>query len=144
MVSSPQPPPKPSTSPSQGELTLLRHLWRRKQLSAREIHDASAGETNWAYSTTRKTLDRMVEKNLIRVEPVHGVKTFLPVQTELTTLARLIRDFTTNILDSDHPLPAATFVHSRLINEDEIEELEELLEELDRQANDAKTAGKTS
>lgn len=116
--------------PSPGELVLLRHLWRQRQLSAREVHTASQEQTGWAYSTTRKTLERMVDKALIKVELVHGIKTFIPMQSKLKTLATLISDFATNILDSDQPLPAATFVNSRLISEDEIEELEALLEQL--------------
>ena len=122
------------TGPSSSELRFLRVLWRRGQLAARELHDATAQETQWGYSTTRKTLDRMVDKGLLRVEVVHGIKTFLPTQTKLSTMAILIRDFATNVLDSDGPMPAAAFARSRVLDEGEIAELEALLQTDDSEA----------
>ncbi|MAI91926.1 BlaI/MecI/CopY family transcriptional regulator [Ponticaulis sp.] len=113
--------------PSDSELILLKPLWQAPRLSAREIHDATLAETNWSYSSTRKTLDRMVEKGLIKTASVHGIKTFSAARPKLNTLAGLIREFSTNILGSDKPLPAAAFVGSSLITQDEIEELEALL-----------------
>jgi BlaI family penicillinase repressor len=116
--------------PSDYELKLLRHLWRHKRLSAREIHDASVTDTSWSFSATRKTLERMVEKDLIAIETVHGVKTFAATRSKLETLAALVSDFARNVLDSTEPMPAATFAHSRLISADEIAELEKLMEKL--------------
>ncbi|ESQ82944.1 hypothetical protein AEAC466_15680 [Asticcacaulis sp. AC466] len=116
--------------PSDYELKLLRYLWRHCRLSAREIHDASQTETLWSYSATRKTLDRMVEKDLIRVEMVHGMKTYVATHSKLETLAGLVTAFARDVLESDAPMPAATFANSRLISADEIGELEALLEKL--------------
>ena len=115
-------------SPSSSELKLLRTLWREGRLAAREVHDATAADTGWAYSTTRKTLDRMVAKGIVDLEVVHGMKTFKPTRSKLETMAGLIKDFAKNVLDADGPLPAAAFAHSRLLEEEEIAELEALLE----------------
>lgn len=124
--------------PSDSELCLLRALWASNPLSGREIHDATQDETGWSYSSTRKTLDRMVEKGLISVELSHGLKTFVPAQSKLKTLAGLIRDFSRNILDADTPLPAAAFVGSKLIGEEEINELEQLLADFDQSREEKK------
>jgi len=117
------------SKPSDTELCLLRAIWRDGRLSAREIHQATEAETGWSYSSTRKTLDRMLDKGLISVSSVHGLKVFEARQTKLNILATLIKDFSRNILDSDAPLPAAAFVGSKLITEDEIADLEALLKE---------------
>ena len=85
--------------PSDYELKLLRPLWRHKRLSAREIQDLSEAETQWSFSTTRTTLERMVEKGLLAIEMVHGVKTYAAVQGKLETLAALAADFARNVLD---------------------------------------------
>lgn len=118
------------SKPSDYELKLLRHLWRHARMSARELHDASVVETDWSYSATRKTLDRMVEKGLVRIEVVHGLKTFAAAQSKLATVAEMARAFARDVLDSDAPMPAATFAHSRLISQDEIAELEALMTRL--------------
>lgn len=124
-----------SSSPSSSELRLLHALWRDGRLSAREIHDATVDESGWSYSATRKTLDRMVEKGLLAIEPVHGIKTFLPARPKVEVLAGLIRDFGRNVLGADAPLPVAMFTGSSVIDEGEIEELEELLNRLDEEGD---------
>ena len=116
--------------PSDYELKLLRPLWRHPRLSGREIHDASQGDTGWSYSATRKTLDRMLEKGLVRIEPMHGINTYVAAQSKLETLAGLVTAFARDVLDSDAPMPAATFARSRMVSPDEIAELEALLEKL--------------
>jgi len=119
-----------SPRPSGSELKLLRALWSAPRLSAREIHDATDASTNWSYSATRTTLDRMEEKGLVKVASVHGLKTYAAAQSKLVVLALLAQDFARNVLDSDEPLPAAAFANSKLLDEDEIEELEALLDTL--------------
>lgn len=117
--------------PADSELILLKALWGRTRLAAREIHDATAPQTGWQYSTTRKTLDRMVEKGLIRVEPMHGIKTFLPTETKSQTMARMIRRFAAQVLEMKVPMPAATFASSSLLDEADLAELDALLDEPD-------------
>src|SRR5215813_7128074 len=121
--------------PSGSELKLLRVLWRAPRLSAREIHEASLERTQWSYSATRKTLDRMEDKGLVKVQIVHGVRTYAAAQPKLETLAGLIKDFAKSVLDADAPMPAATFARSRLLDEDEIAALQALLDSDD--ADDA-------
>jgi len=116
--------------PSDYELKLLRHLWRRGRMSARELHEASVEETQWSYSATRKTLERMVEKGLARIETFHGLNTYVAGQSKLETVATLANAFARDVLDLDAPLPAAAFTGSGLIAPEEIEELEGLLEQM--------------
>ena len=122
------------SKPSESELSLLRALWEHERMSGREIHEETQAQTGWSYSSTRKTLDRMVDKGLIKVGVFHGLKVFEPKEPKLSVVAQLIRDFSRNILDSSSPLPAAAFTHSKLISADEIEELEALLSDTDDEA----------
>lgn len=122
--------------PNDSELKLLRALWRAPRLSARELHDAISPATQWSYSTTRKVLDRMEEKGLVKVKVVHGLKTYAAAQPKLTMLALLIKDFTRNVLDANAPLPVAAFAQSKLISADEIEQLEKLIQQLDPESTD--------
>ena len=118
--------------PNDTELILLKCLWQDTRLSARELHDRTVEETGWSYSSTRKTLDRMVEKGFLRVEIFHGLKTFVAGQHKLETMANLIRSFSQNVLGSEAPLPAAAFTGSKLLSPDELEELEDLLDSMEK------------
>ena len=62
--------------PSISELSLLKALWRQQPLSAREIHDAVEAELGWSYSSTRKTLERMLDKGMVRQALRHGVQVY--------------------------------------------------------------------
>ncbi len=121
--------------PNESEIKLLRCLWHAPRLSAREIHDATSGGTKWGYTTTRKVLDRMEEKGLVKVKMVHGLKTYAAAQPKLSMLALLIKDFAHNVLDASAPLPVAAFAQSKFISADEIEQLEKLIQELDPESS---------
>ncbi|MCQ8184266.1 BlaI/MecI/CopY family transcriptional regulator [Parvularcula maris] len=125
------------SDPSETELRLLKVLWPEGRLSAREIHDAAAVDTGWSFSTTRKTLERMEAKGLIAAEPLHGIKTFVPLRSKLDVVGGLVTRFARNVLDLDGPLPAAAFTGSRLLDEGEAEELEQLLRDLSEGEGDA-------
>jgi len=121
--------------PNESEMKLLRSLWQVPRLSAREIHDATSVGTTWGYTTTRKVLDRMEEKGLVKVKIVYGLKTYAAAQPKLSTLALMIKDFADNVLDTSAPLPVAAFAQSKLISADEIEQLEKLIQQLDREGS---------
>lgn len=118
------------SAPSESELRLLRHLWHSGRQSAREIHDGCSKNSDVSFSTTRKLLDRMVDKNLVEISIVHGVKTFTPKQSKVVTLAGLIKHFATAVLNTEAPLPAAAFAGSKDLKPEEISELEQMLEDM--------------
>lgn len=120
----------PIDRPTSSELTLLRALWTASPLSAREIHDRTKSATNWSYSSTRKTLDRMTAKRLVAERSAHGLKIYVPLASRLSTVAAMIADFGREMLDAPEPLDAAAFASSRLIEPDEVDDLQALLDDL--------------
>ena len=115
--------------PSQTELPILQHLWGNGPQSTGEIHQAISAELNWSRSSTRKTLERMVEKGLLSVTEKHGLNVYRAKARKVPTLAGLIRNFASDVLGLEGPLPVASLVNSRLLNERELAELEALLGE---------------
>lgn len=115
--------------PSPTELALLKQLWAHGEQSARELHEAAVADLDWTFSSTRRTLDRMMEKGLVKRGERHGVQVFAAAAGKATTLAALARDFMTRVLELEAPLPAAAFADSRLLSDADIEELQALLDE---------------
>jgi len=113
--------------PSASELAILKALWQQSPLSAREIHQRIEEQLGWSYSSTRKTLDRMQEKDLLQAFEVHGLKVFEARADKLETLAAYTRDFAERVLEIRGPVPAALFAGSELLSESELQELEALL-----------------
>lgn len=117
-----------AAKPSPTELALLKALWANGESSARELHEAAAETLDWTFSSTRRTLDRMIEKGLVHRRDLHGMQVFTAAESKTTTLASLARDFMTRVLELEAPLPASAFADSRLLSDDEIAELQALLD----------------
>lgn len=115
------------TIPSVTELSLLKCLWKQHPLSAREIHDLVAEELQWSYSSTRKTLERMVEKQMVNLQVVHGMNVYAAALDKIETLAAFTRDFGKRVMEMDEPLPVNMFTGSKLVNPAELAELEQML-----------------
>ena len=113
--------------PSVSELTLLKALWKRQPLSAREIHDAAAEELAWSFSSTRKTLDRMLEKRMVGLTSVHGINVYSARLEKVDTLAAFAHDFGRRVMEMDAPLPVAMFTGSKLVDQQELARLEQML-----------------
>lgn len=113
--------------PSTSELSLLKALWRRQPLSARELHDAVADELGWSFSSTRKTLERMLEKGMVRQEQRHGVQVYAALCDKVDTLAAFARDFGRRVMEIEAPLPVAMFTGSKLVDDAELARLEQML-----------------
>ena len=113
--------------PSITELTVLKALWKQQPLSAREIHDQVEAELDWSYSSTRKTLERMLDKDYLRQSLVHGVQVYAAALEKVDTLAAFAHDFGKRVMEMDAPLPVNMFTGSKLVDEGELAQLEQLL-----------------
>lgn len=115
--------------PSISELIVLKSLWRQQPLSAREIHQQVAPELGWSYSSTRKTLERMLEKGSLRLSTLHGIQVYEAVLEKVGTLAAFAHDFGKRVMEMDAPLPVNMFTGSKLVDQDELAQLEQLLQD---------------
>jgi BlaI family penicillinase repressor len=113
--------------PSNAELELLKCLWQHRACSARELHECAGPRLGWSYSSTRKTLQRMLEKGLVSERDQHGMHVYRAEVGKVAMLARLAEDFGRRVLEIDGPLPLQAFADSRLLSEAELEELSALL-----------------
>jgi predicted transcriptional regulator len=120
------------------ELSLLKALWREQPLSAREIHQRVEAELGWSYSSTRKTLERMLEKGMVAQHLRHGVQVYEAVLEKVDTLAAFAHDFGKRVMEIDTPLPVTMFTGSKLVDEQELARLEQLLQHWPDDADQAR------
>ncbi|WMS87232.1 BlaI/MecI/CopY family transcriptional regulator [Pleionea litopenaei] len=120
-----------SSKPSPKELVILKALWKQSPMGAKEIHEQVSKQLKWSYSSTRKTLDRMISKDLIQVKEVHGIRVFSSTVGKVRTLASYIKDFARSVLEVDTSLPVSMFADSKLLDDKELKELEDLLNQRD-------------
>lgn len=118
------------SQPTAPELEILKLLWQKQPLTTRELHDELASVLGWGYSSTRKTLERMVEKGFVAVQVQGNKNIYVATLDKMTTLAGFAQDFAKRIFEMDGPLPVAMFADSKLVSTAEIADLEQLLQQL--------------
>lgn len=121
--------PAAPTIPSPTELSLLKALWRDAPLNARDLHACVAEELAWTFSSTRKTLERMLDKGMVAQESAAGIQVYRPLLDKVDTLAAFARDFSHRVMEMDAPLAASMFTGSKLVDRQELERLESLLQD---------------
>ncbi|KAB8042825.1 BlaI/MecI/CopY family transcriptional regulator [Janthinobacterium aquaticum] len=115
------------STPSVTELCLLKALWKDQPQSARQLHASVQAELDWSFSSTRKTVERMLEKGLLSQRSLHGVLVYEPQADKVATLAAFAHDFGRRVMEIDTPLPVSMFTGSKLVDGAELAELEQLL-----------------
>ncbi len=120
-------PPQNAAQPTRPELEILKLLWRRKDLSAREIADELSESLGWSYSTLRTVLERMCDKGQLKKRPKDGLNTYAAAVGKVALLGRMIQDFSSRVLEIEAAPPAVLFAQSKLLTDEELEELQEML-----------------
>ncbi|MGK5070248.1 BlaI/MecI/CopY family transcriptional regulator [Janthinobacterium sp. AD80] len=115
------------STPSVTELSLLKALWKEQPLSARELHARVEEELGWSFSSTRKTVERMLDKGMLLQRSVHGVLVYEAHVDKVATLAAFAHDFGRRVMEIDSPLPVTMFTGSKLVDQQELAALEQLL-----------------
>ena len=117
------------STPSVTELSLLKALWKEQPLSARELHARVEEELGWSFSSTRKTVERMLDKGMLLQRSVHGVLVYEAHVDKVATLAAFAHDFGRRVMEIDSPLPVTMFTGSKLVDQQELAALEQLLQD---------------
>ena len=112
---------------TKAEFNILRIIWKNGKLSVREVHDQVTATHDWAYSTTKTMMDRMVGKQLLAREKFHGVFVYRPLISRPKGFTRLVQFFADQVLELDYGEVVALFSRSKALTPEEIRELETLL-----------------
>jgi BlaI family penicillinase repressor len=112
---------------SRAEYDILNIIWPKGCLSIREVHDELQSTYQWAYSTTKTMMDRMVQKGLLQREEFHRVFLYKPLITKPQGLARWVQFFADRVLGMDYSSVVSLFANNNSLTENEIDELKELL-----------------
>ena len=113
---------------SKTELDIMKIIWRDGKQSTREVHDKLRKIYNWAYSTTKTIMDRMVNKGILTRENFHGVFIYTSLISKPMGLAQLVRNFADQVLEMDYGSVVSLFARNKTLTPEEVEELSTLLE----------------
>lgn len=110
------------------EYDILRVLWKGGEQNIREVHNTLQSTYNWAYTTTKTMMDRMVAKRLLRREQAHGIFLYSANISRPLGLAKLVHFFASRVLEIERRDVVEMLIKSETMSAEEINELEQLLE----------------
>lgn len=68
--------PKPNIELTEAEWAIIKAVWEHEPCAAPTIQEALARQKEWAYSTVRTLMDRMVAKGLLSAEKVRHLTVY--------------------------------------------------------------------
>ena len=69
-------PPNSANSLTEAEWIILRVVWENEPCTAGDVQEAVAKTKDWAYSTVKTMMDRMVQKGLLKTEKIRNLQLF--------------------------------------------------------------------
>jgi predicted transcriptional regulator len=67
---------KPGVELTEAEWAIIRAVWEHQPCAVGTIQEALAASRGWAYSTVKTTMDRMVRKELLRVQQIRKLRVY--------------------------------------------------------------------
>jgi predicted transcriptional regulator len=64
------------TELTEAEWAIMKAVWQNEPCPAGTVQEFLAEEKDWAYSTVKTTMDRMVEKGLLKIKKIRNLQLF--------------------------------------------------------------------
>jgi len=68
---------------TEAEWEIMRVVWEKEPCAAGTVQEALAKSKDWAYSTVKTTMDRMVEKGFLQISKIRNLQLFRPSISEV-------------------------------------------------------------
>jgi BlaI family penicillinase repressor len=67
---------KPAAELTEAEWAIMRVVWEKGPCAAGTVQETLAKSKDWAYSTVKTTMDRMVEKGFLEIKKIRNLQLF--------------------------------------------------------------------
>jgi len=67
---------KPAAELTEAEWTIMKVVWEKGPCAAGTVQETLAKTKDWAYSTVKTTMDRMVEKGFLEIDKIRNLQLF--------------------------------------------------------------------
>jgi len=115
---------------SDAEWLVCRVLWRKSPLTANEIIDRLAGETDWSPRTIKTLLNRLINKKILGFEAQNNQGRgylYFPMLNENECLRVHTQSFVQRVFDGAAVPMLASFIEHQDLSDEDIAGLEAIL-----------------
>jgi len=126
---------RPLPRPTDAELDILRVLWARGPSTVRQVHDVLSENRDFAYTTTLKLLQIMVEKGLVRRDEATRSHVYEASVPAATTQRQLVSDLLDKAFGGSAQQLVLHALAAKPASRAELAEIRRLLDQLDKRGD---------
>ncbi|MCA9425117.1 MAG: BlaI/MecI/CopY family transcriptional regulator [Candidatus Omnitrophica bacterium] len=117
---------------SNAEWDVMKVLWEKGELAARDVFAELEEESGWAYTTVKTILSRLVAKGAVDYKQIGNSYLYWPAVGRNEVTHEEIKGFVKRVLDGAATPFLAHFIERTDLSEDEVRELREVLDKKER------------
>ena len=119
---------KEQTDLFESEWAILRVVWERESCTAPDVQEALQKKKEWAYTTVKTMMDRMVQKGLLKTEKVRNLYVYRAAITRFEAQKREVARTIKRAFDGAFTPMMQFLVENESISPEEHRQLKELIE----------------
>lgn len=117
---------------SDAEWIVMKVLWEESPLTSTDIIEYLKDKTDWKPKTIHSLINRLVKKGAIGINKEGAQFQFYPLVEKEECEMEETRSFIKKVYDGSLSLMVSNFIKNEKPSKDEIEELQNLLNEIDK------------
>ena len=121
-------------TPSNAELEILRILWRRGPLTARDVHDELKRERDIGYTTVLKTMQVMTEKKIVTRDESERSHVYYAAVEEKSVKRRLVSELLDKAFDGSAAQLVMQALSDKRASQEDLKKIRKLLNESTRKS----------
>ena len=126
---------KNSSELTEGEWLIMKVVWENEPCTAGTVQEALAKSKDWAYSTVKTTMDRMVSKGLLELGRIRNLQLFSAKISQAEAKRGELHKMLKRAFDGAlTPMMQFLMEHEELSKED-LKQLRELVDKKNRRKN---------
>ena len=119
--------------PTEGELEILRVLWRKKKATVRDVHEVINIYKDSGYTTTLKLMQIMFEKGLVKRDDSGKTHIYEAIVSKEKTQKQLVDKMVNSLFDGSATQLVMQALGNKAPSADELNEIQKLLDNLKKQ-----------
>lgn len=117
--------------PTDGELAILKVLWRRGVSTVREVFEALSDTKTTGYTTVLKLMQIMTEKGLVRRDERERAHSYVAAVAEDVTQRQIVGDLLQRVFDGSAKKLVLQALSSERASAEELGEIRRMLDEIE-------------
>lgn len=127
-------PKKEPIALTEAEWSIMKVVWEHQPCAAGTVQEALEADKSWAYSTVKTTMDRMVQKGLLKLQKIRNLQLFSAAVSETSARRGEFQKMLNRAFNGAVGPMMQFLVENEKLTTDDIEQLRTLINDTEKEA----------